>query len=114
MYEGEITAGLLHPPSVKDTSRGIYDERAHFSSLSFASSLFSSCPALLCSLEVLPLTDPLHVRGGKNNWKQNEAPCLQLTVSQLPVKKKRKKKEEILLTLSLICNVPLLFFEGGG
>lgn len=92
MYEGEITAGLLHPPSVKDTSRGIYDERAHFSSLSFASSLFSSCPALLCSLEVLPLTDPLHVRGGKNNWKQNEAPCLQLTVSQLPVKKKKKRK----------------------
>lgn len=89
MYEGKITAGLLHPPSVKDTSRGIYDERAHFSSLSFASSLFSSCPALLSSPEVLPLTDPLHVRGGKNNWKQNEALGLQLTVSQLPVKKKK-------------------------
>lgn len=53
-----------------DTSRGILDERACFSLHCHAlpslfSSLFLSCPPLLHSPEVLPLTDPSCVQGGE-------------------------------------------------
>lgn len=57
-------------------------------------SLFSSCPPLLCSPEVLPLTDPTYVRGRKREntnvgfrreKKRTAAAALKCIVSQLPV-----------------------------
>lgn len=115
MYEREATAGEPRPP----LGGRHFKRNPRWASLFWVAlprtvfpffSLFSSCPPLLCSPEVLPLTDPSYVSREKNRKNANVGFQKKTACTSLKIYRFLAALLSFLFFLSF-CITPELFFS---